>query len=49
MAWFSLIVAGVFEIGWPLGLKNGWTPDGARPGWIVFAIVCMGVSARAIA
>jgi quaternary ammonium compound-resistance protein SugE len=44
MAWISLIVAGVFEIGWPLGLKNGWTPEGARPGWIIFAIICMGVS-----
>jgi quaternary ammonium compound-resistance protein SugE len=44
MAWISLIVAGVFEIGWPLGLKNGWTSEGARPGWIIFAIICMGIS-----
>ncbi|UYN96217.1 MAG: multidrug efflux SMR transporter [Enhydrobacter sp.] len=44
MAWISLFVAGLFEIGWPLGLKLGWTEDGARPWWIVFAIVCMAIS-----
>jgi len=44
MAWTYLIIAGLFEIGWPVGLKLGWTDDGARPSWILFAIVCMAAS-----
>jgi quaternary ammonium compound-resistance protein SugE len=41
MAWTYLILAGLFEIGWPVGLKLGWTEQGARPLWIAFAILCM--------
>ena len=44
MAWIYLVLAGVCEIGWPIGLKLGWTESGARPLWIVFAIACMAVS-----
>jgi quaternary ammonium compound-resistance protein SugE len=44
MAWIYLVLAGVCEIGWPIGLKLGWTPSGARPLWIGFAILCMTVS-----
>ena len=44
MAWLYLILAGVCEIGWPLGLKLGWTSEGVRPWWIVFAIVAMTAS-----
>ena len=44
MAWLSLVLAGICEIGWPLGLKLGWTDEGARPWWIVFAIVSMSAS-----
>lgn len=44
MAWIYLVLAGVCEIGWPIGLKLGWTETGARPLWIGFAIVCMTVS-----
>jgi quaternary ammonium compound-resistance protein SugE len=44
MAWVLLFLAGLCEIGWPLGLKLGWTENGARIGWIVFAAVCMAVS-----
>jgi quaternary ammonium compound-resistance protein SugE len=44
MAWLYLVVAGLFEIGWPLGLKKGWTVAGLQVWWIVFAIVCMTVS-----
>ena len=44
MAWLSLVLAGICEIGWPLGLKLGWTEEGARPWWIVFAIVSMSAS-----
>lgn len=41
MAWLYLVLAGICEIGWPVGLKLGWTDQGARPWWIVFAIVAM--------
>lgn len=44
MAWLYLFVAGLFEIGWPLGLKLGWTDEGIRPWWIAFAILAMAVS-----
>lgn len=44
MEWIYLIMAGVCEIGWPIGLKLGWTENGARPLWICFAIACMAVS-----
>ena len=41
MAWVYLLVAGIFEWGWPVGLKLGWTDRGGRDGWIAFAIVSM--------
>jgi quaternary ammonium compound-resistance protein SugE len=44
MAWLFLVLAGLCEIGWPIGLKLGWTDDGARPLWIAFAVVAMAVS-----
>ena len=44
MAWLYLVVAGLFEIGWPLGLKKGWGPDGVQAGWLIFAIVAMTIS-----
>ena len=44
MAWVYLFLAGICEIGWPLGLKLGWTDQGPRPGWIAFAIVAMAAS-----
>jgi quaternary ammonium compound-resistance protein SugE len=44
MAWLYLVVAGLFEIGWPLGLKKGWTADGVQAGWVAFAVVTMAVS-----
>ena len=44
MAWLYLVLAGICEIGWPVGLKLGWTDEGARPGWIVFAIIAMAAS-----
>ena len=44
MAWLYLVVAGLFEIGWPLGLKKGWTDDGVHASWLLFAIVSMLVS-----
>ena len=44
MAWLYLVVAGLFEIGWPLGLKKGWGPDGVQAGWLIFAFVTMMIS-----
>jgi quaternary ammonium compound-resistance protein SugE len=41
MAWSALVIAGVFEWGWPVGLKLGWTPEGKRLGWIAFSGACM--------
>lgn len=43
-AWLCLIVAGFFEIGWPIGLKNGYGPEAIKWPWIGFAILCMGLS-----
>jgi quaternary ammonium compound-resistance protein SugE len=44
MAWIYLVTAGLFEIGWPLGLKKGWGPDGIQAGWIAFAVITMTAS-----
>ena len=41
MAWAYLVVAGIFEWGWPVGLKLGLADAGLRWGWIAFAGVCM--------
>lgn len=41
MAWLILIVAGLMEIGWPLGLKYGWREDGIRTWPLVAAFVSM--------
>src|SRR5476649_1416454 len=44
MAWIYLVLAGVCEIGWPVGLKLGWTEAGLRPAWILLAVVAMSAS-----
>lgn len=44
MGWTYLIIAGIFEWGWPAGLKLGWPNEGAHYGWIAFAVVCMIIS-----
>ena len=43
MAWFYPINAGLFEIGWPVGLKLSQTPGRLTLGVIV-AVVCMAAS-----
>lgn len=43
MAWIYLLVAGLSEIGWPLGLKLSQTTNHKIP-WILFAVVSMTVS-----
>lgn len=44
MAWIYLLLAGLAEIGWPVGLKMGWTADGIRWPWIGVAVGCIGLS-----
>lgn len=41
MPWVFLVIAGVFEWGWPVGLKLGMAETVTRWGWIAFAGVCM--------
>jgi len=44
MNWIALIVAGIFEIGWPLGLKMAQESEKSKWGWIAFAIITMAIS-----
>lgn len=39
MAWIYLVLAGVFEWGWPVGLKLGVTDSGYDTLWLSFAAV----------
>jgi len=41
MAWLYLFLAGLFEIGWPVGLKLGWNADGVRIVPLAGSILCM--------
>jgi len=43
MAWIYLVIAGLAEIGWPLGLKLSQTTTYRIP-WVIFAIVSMSIS-----
>ena len=43
MAWIYLILAGVFEIGWPVGLKMAQS-ENYRIAGIVIAVLFMGIS-----
>ncbi len=43
MSWFYLIIAGAFEIGWPLGFKLSQTTP-HKYLWIAFAVVAMALS-----
>ena len=43
MSWLYLILAGLFEIGWPIGLKLAQGADNRLFG-IVLAVVCMAIS-----
>jgi len=44
MAWFYLVVAGMFEIGWPLGLKLAQRGGAAGWGGLTLAVVCLAAS-----
>ncbi|HWQ81032.1 MAG TPA: multidrug efflux SMR transporter [Ignavibacteria bacterium] len=41
--WLILILAGIFEMGWPLGFKLSQTTE-HRIAWIVFAVISMALS-----
>ena len=46
MAWLLLLLAGLMEIGWPLGLKYAWDESGVRVWPLVGAalsMLCSGV------
>lgn len=43
LAWFSLFLAGLFEIGWPVGLKLAQSPGRLVLG-VVLAVGCMAAS-----
>lgn len=44
MAWICLMLAGLFEVGWPIGLKFGWTNEGLRYWPLGVSVACMGCS-----
>ena len=41
MAWIYLVLAGVFEWGWPVGLKLGINEEGYVPLWLLFSLITM--------
>ena len=43
MSWFYLIIAGAFEIGWPLGFKLSQTTS-YKFAWIAFSVAAMALS-----
>lgn len=43
MAWFYLLIAAIFEVGWPFGLKMA-ALGGNKMLWIIFAIIAMALS-----
>ena len=44
MNWIALIIAGIFEIGWPLGLKMSQQEGNNKSLWILVAVVSMSIS-----
>ena len=44
MNWIALIIAGIFEIGWPLGLKMSQQAESNKLLWIFVAIISMSIS-----
>jgi quaternary ammonium compound-resistance protein SugE len=44
MSWIYLFLAGLFEMGWPLGFKLSQMPERSKWLWLTAAIVSMGVS-----
>ena len=44
MNWIVLMIAGIFEIGWPLGLKMSQQEGNNKSLWILVAVVSMSIS-----
>ena len=44
MAGIYLVIAGLFEIGWPLGLKRAQTMEGKQFTGLAIAVIAMGLS-----
>lgn len=44
MNWIALIIAGIFEIGWPLGMKMAQQPENNKFVWIFTAVLSMTIS-----
>lgn len=44
MPWLYLIIAAVFEVGWPVGLKLAQTQSIIKYLWIAFAIIAIALS-----
>ncbi|PKN78512.1 MAG: hypothetical protein CVU51_15615, partial [Deltaproteobacteria bacterium HGW-Deltaproteobacteria-1] len=43
LAWIYLLIAGILEIGWPLGFKLSQTTS-HRTVFILMAVICMALS-----
>lgn len=43
MSWLYLLIAGIFEIGWPLGMKLSQTTQD-KISWLVFSALSMALS-----
>ena len=43
MSWLYLVTAGLFEIGWPIGIKMALNPSSRAVG-IIIAALCIGLS-----
>jgi quaternary ammonium compound-resistance protein SugE len=41
MSWVYLVIAGIMEWGWPMGLKFAWDEDGLRFWPAVLSVVCI--------
>ncbi len=44
MAWLYLVIAGMFEIGWPLGLKMAQTMEEKQLTGLAIAVISMSLS-----
>ena len=43
MSWLYLLIASIFEVGWPFGMKMASINE-YKSGWIIFAIIAMALS-----
>ena len=44
MNWIALIFAGIFEIGWPIGLKMAQNPGVNKFPWIMMSVLSLAIS-----